>query len=256
MSVYAGPADWWTDGTDGGRNHIATKGIVQNGLILNLDAGVSSSYPGSGTTWTDLKASGNNGILTNSPTFSNSNGGILTFDGIDDYVEVPFETILTNCSFEILFKATSTRSYQYLLSLGSASTNNFSLNFDMNDPDGSGFAQTMWVYWNSGGTPNSGVPKSGTFGDWNDSAWRHYVFTRGSTTNHYMNGNLLTNTVRNGDQTTQFGNGAGYKLKIGTIRINAYYFPGSIPVVRVYNRELSATEIQQNFNALRGRFGI
>ena len=256
MSVFSGPADWWTDGTNIGRTHIATKGIVQSGLVLNLDAGVSTSYPGTGTTWTDLKGSGNNGILTNSPTFSNSNGGILTFDGTDDYVEVPFETILTDCSFEVVFKATSTRSYQYMLSLANIDTNNFSVYFDMNDPDGSGFAQTMWAYWNSGGVPYSGVPKSGTFGDWNDSTWRHYVFTRDSTTNHYMNGGLITNTVRSGDQTTQFGNGSGYKLKIATYRTNILHFPGNVPIVRVYNRTLSQAEIRQNFNALRGRFGI
>ncbi len=75
MSVYSGPADWWTDGTNSGRTHAATKGIVQSGLVLNLDAGVSSSYPGSGTTWFDLSGNSNNGAI-NGPTF-NANGSLV-----------------------------------------------------------------------------------------------------------------------------------------------------------------------------------
>ena len=61
MGVFAGIEPTWAAQTDVGRTHIATKGIVQSGLVLNLDAGVSSSYPGSGTTWTDLSGNGNDG---------------------------------------------------------------------------------------------------------------------------------------------------------------------------------------------------
>jgi len=86
MSVYAGPADWWTDRTNIGRTHIATKGVVQTGLVLNLDSGVSSSYAGSGSTWTDLSGNGNHGTLTFGPTYSSSNGGEIVFDGVNDYV--------------------------------------------------------------------------------------------------------------------------------------------------------------------------
>ena len=60
--------------------------MVTNGLVLNLDAGNTSSYIGSGTTWTDLTNSGNNGTLTNGPLFNSGNGGNIVFDGIDDVV--------------------------------------------------------------------------------------------------------------------------------------------------------------------------
>ena len=60
---------------------------LDNFLILNLDAGNPSSYPGSGTTWFDLTSNNNNGILINGPTFDSGNGGSITFDGIDDYVD-------------------------------------------------------------------------------------------------------------------------------------------------------------------------
>ena len=60
--------------------------IITSGLVLFLDAGNTSSYPGSGTTWTDLSGNGNNGTLTNGPTYTSSNGGAIVFDGINDFV--------------------------------------------------------------------------------------------------------------------------------------------------------------------------
>jgi len=68
--------------------------IVTDGLILALDAGNRFSYPGSGTTWSDLSGNGYNGTLINGPTFSN---GAIVFDGTDDYV-------LINNGFTNLFK--------------------------------------------------------------------------------------------------------------------------------------------------------
>lgn len=260
MSVHGGPAKWWTAGTSTGKEHVAKKGIEQNGLILNLDAGVTASYPGSGNTWTDLKSGIVNPILYNGTAYNFSNGGSLVFDGTNDYLETNFTEILNDCSIEILFRSTSTKIYQYLLSISNLSNTSYSLQFDMNDSD-SNFAQTMWVFWNSGGTPNSVIPKTGTFGDWNDSNWRHYTFTRSVTvspyTKHYMNGVEVANVTRNGDQTTQFGNGAGYKLRIGNYWSGSFgYYVGNIASIRIYNRVLTSAEIRKNFNAIRGRFGI
>jgi len=59
--------------------------IVTDGLVLSLDAANNKSYPGSGTTWSDLSGNGNTGTLTNGPTFSNTNLGSIVFDGVDDY---------------------------------------------------------------------------------------------------------------------------------------------------------------------------
>jgi hypothetical protein len=58
--------------------------IITSGLLLNLDAGNTASYPGTGTTWTDLSGNGYNGTLTNGPTYSSSNGGTIVFDGTND----------------------------------------------------------------------------------------------------------------------------------------------------------------------------
>jgi len=62
--------------------------IVTGGLVLALDAADKNSYVGSGTTWKDLSGNANNGTLTNGPTFSNVNGGVIVLDGTDDYVSL------------------------------------------------------------------------------------------------------------------------------------------------------------------------
>ena len=61
--------------------------IVTDGLVLALDAANAKSYPGSGTTWSDLSGNRNTGTLTNGPTFNSGNGGGIVFDGVDDYVD-------------------------------------------------------------------------------------------------------------------------------------------------------------------------
>ena len=60
--------------------------IVTDGLVLYLDAANTKSYPGSGTTWTDISGKSNNGTLTNGPTFDSGNKGTIVFDGSNDYV--------------------------------------------------------------------------------------------------------------------------------------------------------------------------
>ena len=61
--------------------------ISTDGLVLCLDAANTKSYPGSGTVWSDLSRGGNNGTLTNGPTFNSGNGGSIVFDGVNDYVD-------------------------------------------------------------------------------------------------------------------------------------------------------------------------
>ncbi len=238
-----------------------TYSIVSDSLLLHLDAGNVKSYYGTGTAWKDLTGNSNGGTLTNGPAYSSEDGGSLVFDATNDYIRMPFETILNDCSIEVWFRGTSTKVYQYLLNLSNLTNSTNALNLDLNDQDAAGAYRTIWVYWNGGGTPLSSVPRTGTNGtngDWNDSKWRHYVFTRSTTvspyTQHYMNGSLVTNTVRSGTQTTSFGAGAGYYLTIGAAGNGSNTWGGNIPIVRIYSRVLSASEVLQNYNAQRSRF--
>ena len=69
--------------------------IVTDGLVLCLDAAIGKSYPGSGTSWTDLSGNGNNGTLVNGPTFSSANGGSIVLDGVNDYISTTSISIST-----------------------------------------------------------------------------------------------------------------------------------------------------------------
>jgi len=230
---------------------------ITSGLIFTLDAADRISYPGTGTSWIDVSGNGRVGTLNNGVTYTNERSGTLVFDGTNDYVSIPFSNALNNCTIEMMFKATSASALVYILGLSNAgsSTNSFQIN--MND------GSTIYAFWNSDGNPLSYVSKTGSNGsysDYTDSTWRHYVFTRNTstTTNHFMNGVQVPNSLvtRVGDQTTQFG-GNGFTLNIGTRRqADTFFFVGNIAVVRIYNRELSAAEVQQNYNSLRGRYGI
>src|SRR6056300_246225 len=71
--------------------------IVTDGLVFYVDAGNSNSYPGSGGTWTDL-VGGNDGTLTNGPTYNSGNGGSIVFDGVDDSVLADYIPVNTNTS--------------------------------------------------------------------------------------------------------------------------------------------------------------
>ena len=74
--------------------YLQSLGIVTDGMVLNLDAGTPLSYPGSGTTWTDLSGNGRNGTLTNGPTYNSANGGSIVFDGSNDYIS--FNNVTTS----------------------------------------------------------------------------------------------------------------------------------------------------------------
>ena len=68
--------------------------IITQGLVLALDAADRNSYPGTGTAWTDLSGNGNNGTLTNGPTYNSANGGSIVFDGSNDYVNFSYNSSL------------------------------------------------------------------------------------------------------------------------------------------------------------------
>jgi hypothetical protein len=246
MSVYGGPADWWTNGTDAGRTHIATKGIVQSGLVLNLDAGASSSYPGSGTTWTDLSSAGLNGTLTNGPTFSSSGNGSINFDGVNDHI------ILNNPGTNFAFE-TGTYSVEFWANFNTAGPWYFI--------DGRNTSQTaIWalfvnvnrqIEWYNGSTTFFGSAlAAGT------SGWKHIVVSRTSTATNgtaiYLDSALyVTGTDNRNHSTLPTTSYLGMRFN------TAEFITGQIAVARIYkNKALTAAEVLQNFNALRGRFGV
>jgi hypothetical protein len=216
-------------------------GIVTSGLVLNLDAGNAGSYPGTGTAWTDLSGNGNNGTLKNSPTYSSTNGGELILNGTNQYADCGNAASLqiTSGTIGAWIKADTTNSgYNGIVikqyAWGLFVSNNVLIAFD----------------WGNGANRTTGVNVGNN--TWNNVAMS-FTETSGTPSNNiivYVNGSaVLTATVKHVNQSKQFIIGNGGPLE-------SQNFGGSISQVTVYNRVLSATEITQNYEVVKDRYGL
>ena len=219
--------------------------VSESGLVLALDAGNLKSYPGSGTTWTDLSGNGNNGTLVNGPTYSSSNGGSIAFDRVDDYVTASRpSSIVTGGSITISIWAKWTTGGETSQTL--VDNNEFSSRpprgFRLQDiPD----INKRLSFITNGSTLQS------TF-QVGDGTWRYVVVTVDtSTMKMYIDGAVNSTTSVSGLATVQPNITIGYRQAD-----SSQYFSGNIAQASIYNRALTAQEIQQNYNATRGRYGI
>jgi hypothetical protein len=237
--------------------------IVTNGLVLNIDASDRTSYPGYGTTWRDLSG-GNNGTLTNGPTFNSGNGGSIVFDGVDDYVSVSdFNYGRTGFTAETWFKYNTYSSSGYKSGIlmkwqtGANTNNEFSLYTEgasANTPYWPGFAiqGNNNIIYNVQDTSLIQVTGS----------WYHQVGTfDGTYLKLYVNGVLRITSTPTGTNTvktysTQPISIASFGSKIANQGNELYSSPANIGNAKLYNRALSAAEVAQNFNAQRQRFNI
>lgn len=224
--------------------------IVTNGLVLCLDAGNSKSYPGSGTTWTDLSGNGNTGTLADGPTYNSGNGGSIVFDGTDDFVlvssnaSIPYGSSARTVSIWFYTNTTTWEdNVNTLFFYGASSDGNaFGIDFSIY-PD-------MEVFtW---GGPERDLTFSTTY---SEVGWKNITVTYDGSTSIliYENG-TFTQTLGLIDVCDTMPS----DVYIGAIdsAFMAGYYDGRISNVKIYNRALTAAEIQQNFNALRGRYGI
>jgi len=249
MGTFAGATNNWLNNTPQGLQYqLDNKLYVRNGLVLYLDAGNPLSYPGTGTTWTDLSGNGNNGTLTNGPTYNSSNGGSIVFDGVNDYVNLGDLDLPASFTLSIWFKGNTTQSQQYCGLLNKSSSTKFGawgLYGDIN---------SSYVRFGFVNTSNSQREISNSsFNDIKANTWVNYVGTYDfSNLRLYRNGIEIASAAETTTPvSTNDTASIGYR-----VAINNYAYAGLVSSVKIYNRALTASEVQQNFNALRGRFGI
>lgn len=233
--------------------------ITTDGLALYLDAANSRSYPRSGTVWNDLSGSSIVGTLTNNPSYSSSNTGSIVFDGVDDYIAIPTysNTNLQNGSIEtwIYFTNNTELSSQnvqiYLIPTQQPSGEFFRLFFYRNS-HWSPNVLSNFLYFKkaSDATTGASIPQNVTY---NVNQWYQNVFTWSinGIQKIYQNGELKSSITQTDFDSWYAPTGAGFNLG----RFSAG-FQGSISKFQIYNKTLSLQEVQRNFNALRGRFGI
>ena len=226
--------------------------IVTDGLIFTTDAGFVGSYPTTGTIWYDLGGNGYNGTLTNGPTFNSSNSGSIVFDGTDDYV------ITQNTNYDFSTNANFTYCAWIYPGFSSASpTGRAVIDFTSPAP---GFLRS-YLRWEgpglgfyfdiAGGGGSAWYTGALTF---SANTWHYLCFTHTSSNagNFYFDGIAKSTTTAVLNTATITNN----KITIGYGAVNSYYWLGRIASAQIYNKTLTASEISQNYNAQKVRFGL
>lgn len=225
--------------------------IIEDGLVLCLDAANINSYPKTGTTWTDL-AGFHDGTLTNGPTFSSDNGGCIAFDGTNDHV------VLGGTGAGAAISSSQELTVMYWVRFGSVgfqdvlefgSSNNEVLRLGLNSDDTVSF-QTR------GGGRQHTVGTSQTI---SANQWYHFTGSwKASTTPIiYIDGEIVatSNTTCAGCPVTSISNFDSLNKYIGLhVGGPGRYLNGRITCINLYSRQLSDNEIRRNYEATVGRF--
>ena len=235
-------------------------GIVDSGLILHYDVSVSASYGGSGVNIFDLEGS-SNGTLVNAPVYSTDNGGILTFNGVN-------EGIYTNTSLNSKFpgvspnksEAQSIFTWVYPISQGNVIVERgtptlndvswFDSNIDVVDVGGNAeFRFSVWT-----GNLLSRVTSSQTFNDWYYVGWTY----DGTILVGYVNGVSVGSVALN--RIAPYNVGENFFFSIGSSTATnmgvSSYSNMKFGAFQVYNIAISSSQVLQNYNVARTRFGL
>jgi hypothetical protein len=225
--------------------------IITDSLVLCLDPGNVKSYPGSGTAWNDLSGNGNNGTLVNGVGYSGSNLGVLSFDGVNDYVSLNDSNSLTNTS------TLTINCWVRIISFGAGFTAIIGKGTNDSDEEYCVLLSSASLYFDVGNNAGPYVQTSYTFNinTWYNICCIHSRPATTSTLSAYVNGILLNSTTL---AATNTPNNNSLPVSIGSRFYNSINGPlnGSIAQISIYNRVLTAAEVQQNYNALKGRFSL
>jgi hypothetical protein len=206
--------------------------IVTNGLVMYVDAANKQSYPGSGTAWSDLTRNAHNIDLGPSVTFVNSFGGVLNFaeDGNGFGRNTSMNLAASNYTVISFIR-------KNVAGNDGRTVTSYYNNWLLGHHD-----TTYGDYYAEGWVNDASAPQS-------DTTWRMFTGTGNISGDVYQ---LYINDSKIAE------NSGGNQGPIGWNLNNQYgqYSNCQIANLICYNRVLSAAEVAQNFNALRGRFGV
>jgi hypothetical protein len=229
--------------------------VIATDIVFNVDAANSLSYPGTGTTWTDISGNANNATLVNSPTYDTTYGGSIVFYGTNTSAIVTNPAVLRNQNFTIstwIYPLTQTAAIITIADFHHA---------------GSPFQG--WVIQSEGATSDrkyylaywdgSAFQPAGNFGGGKgiqitNGTWQNFVYTKnGTSVIGYLNGEQVF-TATAGNANVSYLDSR--QLRIGNCVTINRPFNGNIATTQIYSRALSSSEVIQNFNATRARYGV
>jgi hypothetical protein len=213
------------------KRYFQEENIVTNGLVLHVDASNANSYAGTGTSWYDLTGNGNDLRLTNGPVFTGTNGGIFTFDGTNDNANRAFAWP-SDFTFDLFCKPiSSVGNYDRIIATGDIFEFAIGADTQIRHYGNSG---TGWVNTGSTISFNTFVHLCGV-----KSGNNFYVY-KNSTLIH--SGTLLIAALST--------------LYLSSRANGSELVSSSISAFKLYNRALTSSEVTQNYNATKGRFGL
>ena len=221
-----------------------TPRMVTDGLVLCLDAANVKSYVSGSTTWTDLSSTANNGTLTNGPTFSSIGNGSIVFDGTDDYFESTNNIGLSGSmsrTYSVWVKIRTYLDNSGIIRTGTQGVGSADMSLETTTTPGT-FTFNGWIN-------DFDFSVSGNFYDWHNLT----IIYNGTQGLGYADG-IFKNSL------TFTSVAPNSKLQLGSDRlpsaVQGNNLDGYISCVQIYNRALSASEILQNYEATRERFGV
>lgn len=231
--------------------------IVRDGLILDLDAAKRDSYPGSGAPWRDIAGGVITGSLVNGPTFNSDNGGSIVFDGVDDYVQLlnsPTYKIQFPLTINAWFNVQTLANYGIIIRNDNTSDAHWGVNIAI------GNSYEISVGYGNGieNGPNGRRTYGTSASIININTWYNFtcVLPTNLICNGYLNGSPISIPYLSGTATTLVYGSGGGTLGYRTDVPGVSYYKGNISQIQIYNRTLSAAEVTQNYNALKGRYGL
>lgn len=236
---------------------IGTPSFVTTGLVLNLDAGNSASYSGTGTTWTDLSGNGNNGTLFNSVTYNSSNQGALVFNGngIGNGPPNPYVNLPTTTDFNFGTGDFTIEMWTYI------TTNNPHPNLLTINGNSSFYAAARFGYWQGNFSVShsydgsSWVPNIFSYCPVDVNTWLHIVVSRISgTVKIYVNNVEKTSYALPGNLMANAENQIG---QLNFPNIGYFNLSGKIAITKLFKgKGLTASEVNNHFNLVKSRYGL
>jgi hypothetical protein len=229
--------------------------IDADNLALNLDVSNTRSYPGTGTTWTDLSGNNRNFTLRNSPTFSSTNGGFITFNGTNQYADT---------TSIIQFGSGLSRTIEYVVRYkgGAGATTTFGQNRTADAPNTGWVAgNTLGLTWISNPSPPYGYTLTSPTTVVTNQ-WYHFMFSTtfpsGSGT---WSADLCVNGALQNVSTTVVNNNSNRNYIVEICRhvnftFSTTYGNYDVALFKVYTKKLTNTQMLRNYDSIKSRYGI